>query len=159
MADATFDLSGRVAVITGGSAGIGAATARRLAARGMQLVLGARRVERQRALADELVGRHGTRALSLPLDVADGASVARFAEAAESPHRPIRLRMAVRIRTPYGSSGRIATARSASARAASKSPSAMRIRMSMKCGAGSPGSASAAASRSAVLLRQTGSRA
>ncbi|HEX5011226.1 MAG TPA: SDR family NAD(P)-dependent oxidoreductase [Planctomycetota bacterium] len=81
---AAFDLSGRVAVITGASAGIGAATARRLAARGMHLVLGARRVERQRALADELASRHGTRALSLPLDVADGASVTRFAEAAEA---------------------------------------------------------------------------
>ena len=83
MAAEPFELAGRVAAITGGSAGIGAATARRLAARGMHLVLGARRVERQRALADELSARHGIRALSLPLDLADGPSVARFAEAAQ----------------------------------------------------------------------------
>jgi 3-hydroxy acid dehydrogenase / malonic semialdehyde reductase len=83
MAEA-FDLAGRLAVITGGSAGIGAAAARRFAARGMHVVLGARRTGPQQALADELATRHGTRALSLPLDVADAASVARFAAEAEA---------------------------------------------------------------------------
>jgi NADP-dependent 3-hydroxy acid dehydrogenase YdfG len=63
----------RVAVISGGSSGIGAATARRLAAEGFEVVVGARRVDRLREVA-EPIG-----ALALPLDVTDTASVEAFA--------------------------------------------------------------------------------
>ena len=61
------------AVVTGASIGIGAATARRLAAEGFSVVLGARRLDLVEAVADEIGGR------ALPLDVTSDESVAAFA--------------------------------------------------------------------------------
>lgn len=70
----------RTAVITGASAGIGAATARLLAADGWHVVLGARRFDRVEALAGELGGE------ALPLDVTDPDSVAAFVGAVGRCH-------------------------------------------------------------------------
>lgn len=66
-----------VAVVTGASSGIGAATATRLASEGFDIVAGARRVER----AAEVVTPFGGRALQL--DVTDPESVQAFAGAIE----------------------------------------------------------------------------
>lgn len=71
----------RPAVITGASAGIGAATAVALSEAGHPVVLGARRVERCEETAAQL-REGGGEAYALPLDVTDPGSVADFAAAA-----------------------------------------------------------------------------
>lgn len=65
------EISGRTALITGASAGIGAEFARQLAAAGMHLVLVARRRERMQTLARELATRFGVTATVIAMNLAD----------------------------------------------------------------------------------------
>jgi NAD(P)-dependent dehydrogenase (short-subunit alcohol dehydrogenase family) len=74
-------LDGKVIIITGASAGIGAATALALAPHHTKLVLAARRVDRLQSVADQCRAA-GSEALVIPCDVAQRADVEQLVAAA-----------------------------------------------------------------------------
>ena len=75
------NIAGKVVVITGASSGLGEATARLLSAQGARVVLGARRVDRIQAVADELTNSGG-KALAVATDVTDYDQVKALVDAA-----------------------------------------------------------------------------
>jgi 3-oxoacyl-[acyl-carrier protein] reductase len=76
-------LKGKVAVISGGSVGIGLAIAHALAEEGVELVLCARDEARVVERAKEIAARHGVRAVGIAADVSDAAAVQKVIQAAE----------------------------------------------------------------------------
>jgi 3-oxoacyl-[acyl-carrier protein] reductase len=70
-----FDLSGRIALVTGATGGIGAAIVAALHERGAELILTGTR----RAALDAMAGTLGGKARSIAADLADGNEVARLA--------------------------------------------------------------------------------
>jgi NAD(P)-dependent dehydrogenase (short-subunit alcohol dehydrogenase family) len=77
---ADVDLSGRRAIVTGATSGIGVETARALAAVGAAVVLGVRRLDAGRRIAAEITESTGNGSVTAALlDVADLASVREFA--------------------------------------------------------------------------------
>lgn len=75
-----FDLTGRTALVTGATGGIGGAVARHLHARGATVALSGTRRERLEALAADL----GERAVVTPCDLSDMTSVEALVPAAEA---------------------------------------------------------------------------
>ncbi len=78
-----FDLTGRVALVTGASSGFGEHFVRVLAEAGARVVAGARREDRLHRLVDEIAAAGGT-AHAVGMDVTDAASVAAAFTAAEA---------------------------------------------------------------------------
>jgi NADP-dependent 3-hydroxy acid dehydrogenase YdfG len=75
------NIQGKVVVITGASSGLGEATARDLSVQGATVVLGARRADRIKSLADELT-RRGGKALAVATDVTDSDQVKALVDTA-----------------------------------------------------------------------------
>src|SRR5512144_1890317 len=78
----SFDLKGKVAIVTGGNGGIGLGMARGLAAAGARVVVAGRNSEKSRAAVAELDRITGVGALAVDADVTDERAVeALFREA------------------------------------------------------------------------------
>ncbi len=73
-----FDLSGRVALVTGASRGLGKEMAAALAEAGADLAIGARTADELRRAADQIAEATGRRAIPIQLDVTDKAGVEGF---------------------------------------------------------------------------------
>ena len=89
---AGVDLSGKTAVVTGGSSGLGAETARVLASRGARVVIGARDLPKAEKVAAEI--RASTRNDQVEvgaLELGSRQSIRSFAEATLARHRAIHL--------------------------------------------------------------------
>jgi len=82
--------SKKVALITGASSGIGAVYADRLAARGYDLILVARRADRLAALSAQVSKAHGIKAEPIVADLTQDADLARI-EAVLSTHEDLRV--------------------------------------------------------------------
>jgi 2-deoxy-D-gluconate 3-dehydrogenase len=79
MVTSTFDLTGRVAIVTGGNGGIGLGMARGLAEAGAAVAIVGRNVAKSNAVVTELM-RRGINAISVVADVTDKAAVDRMVE-------------------------------------------------------------------------------
>ena len=69
-----FDLTGKVAIVTGGNSGIGLGMANGLAKAGATVVIAARNLERSTEVVAQLQ-ESGAKALALPCDVTDVESI------------------------------------------------------------------------------------
>ena len=77
-----FDMRGKVAMVTGASSGFGVYFAQLMAARGAQVVVAARRVERLEQLVEEIIAAGGE-AAAVAVDVTDSGAVTRAFDVAE----------------------------------------------------------------------------
>lgn len=84
-----YTYSGRVAVVTGASSGIGAEFARQLAADGARVVLAARREDRMTALADEIAASGAARPLVCRADLVDAGQSATLLARVEAEAGPV----------------------------------------------------------------------
>jgi citronellol/citronellal dehydrogenase len=82
MAEDLYSLTGRVAIVTGGSTGIGAATARLLASHGADVVIAARTEGDLERTSHEIEAATGRRCLAVPTDVKDEEQVVRLVQRA-----------------------------------------------------------------------------
>lgn len=88
MSESLFDLTGKVAIVTGTSRGLGQYFARALAKAGADLVITSRNIESLKPIHHEIESL-GRKALPLELDVRDQASISKMAEAAVAHYKKI----------------------------------------------------------------------
>lgn len=97
-----FDLSGKVAIITGSSRGIGKASAAELAAHGARVVISSRKQEACDAVAAEINARHGEgRAIAVAANIADKAALQHLVDTTRSAFGRIDVLVCNAASNPY----------------------------------------------------------
>jgi hypothetical protein len=97
-----FDLSGRVAVITGSSRGIGRAIAERLAEHGAKVAISSRRLDACREVADAINARHGAgRAIAVAANISSKDALQALVDEAGARLGPIDVLVCNAASNPY----------------------------------------------------------
>ena len=97
-----FDLTGKVAVITGSSRGIGRSIAEAMAAAGARVVISSRRQDACDAVAEDICARHGKgRAIAIAASISDKSALAGLVEEVERQLGPIDILVCNAASNPY----------------------------------------------------------
>ncbi|WP_158915576.1 SDR family NAD(P)-dependent oxidoreductase [Caulobacter sp. S45] len=97
-----FDLTGKVAVITGSSRGIGRAIALRMAEQGARVVVSSRKLDACQAVVDEIVATHGAgRATAITASISSKDELARLVQQTNDQLGPIDILVCNAASNPY----------------------------------------------------------
>ncbi|HVL58820.1 MAG TPA: SDR family oxidoreductase [Burkholderiaceae bacterium] len=100
-----FDLSGKVAIVTGSSRGIGRSIAENLAEAGASVVISSRKAPACEAVVEAIAARGG-KAVAIPASISDRAALERLVERARAELGPIDILVCNAASNPYfGPSG------------------------------------------------------
>lgn len=97
-----FDLSGRAAIVTGSSRGIGRAIAERLAEHGARVVISSRKATACQEVADAINARHGEgRAIVVPANISSKEDLQRLADTAREAFGQVDILVCNAASNPY----------------------------------------------------------
>ncbi len=97
-----FDLTGKVALITGSSRGIGLASARQLAAHGARVVISSRKQDACDAVAAEINAKHGAgSAIAVATNISDKAGLQRLVYTTRDTFGPVSILVCNAASNPY----------------------------------------------------------
>lgn len=97
-----FDLSGKTAIITGSSRGIGKAIAEQMAAHGAKVVISSRKFEACDAVAKELNGKHGDgTAIAVPANISSKEDLRRLVDETKAAFGDIHVLVCNAASNPY----------------------------------------------------------
>ncbi|MHB8285047.1 MAG: SDR family NAD(P)-dependent oxidoreductase [Caulobacteraceae bacterium] len=97
-----FDLTGKVAVITGSSRGIGRAIAVRMAEAGAKVVISSRKLAACQAVVDEIEAAHGAgRAIAIPANISSKDDLKALVDGATKAFGPIDILVCNAASNPY----------------------------------------------------------
>lgn len=96
-----FDLSGKTAIITGSSRGIGRAIAEHYALHGANVVISSRKGEACQAVADQINARDGGRAIAIPASISSRQELEELVAGTRAAFGPVDILVANAATNPY----------------------------------------------------------